>query len=90
MLMFITLVSAYPFQRIVKETSRSGGNGPGVHVNQAAVKMNSTTGFRSLQQLYDGNQRFRNNVRMKARTMTEQGEHFSALFAGLELEFWIN
>jgi hypothetical protein len=87
----MTLVSAYPFQRIpaqtVQETSTSGGNSPGVHVNQAAVKMNSTTGLRSLQQLYDGNQRFRNNVRMKVRTMTEQGEYFPVLFAGVELEF---
>ncbi len=90
----MTLVSAYPFQRIpaaqtVKEISTSGGNSPGVHGNQAAVKtpLNSTTSLRSLQRLYDGNQRFRNNVRMKVRTMTEQGGYFPVLFAGVEPEF---
>jgi carbonic anhydrase len=77
--MFIALTAAYPLK--VPPVTEEVPSTEAALDNQVTLKppSNRTGGFRSLQQLYDGNQRFQQKIQVEAEKVAEQEPGFMFL-----------
>jgi len=76
-----SLVSAYPLALPTNPTPRAQPNPSDASAPQSPLKSssNSTSGFRTLQSLYDGNQKFRSKARVLAEAVPDEAPSFMFL-----------